>query len=174
MVLEAMQYILKTNPNIVYLIGGEGPALDSIRSKIVEKKLEQNVKLLGVISNKELVLYHSIGDIFIMPNRTLLDGDTEGFGIVFIEANAAGNPVIGGKAGGATDAIQDGVTGFLVNPTDSYEIATAICRLTNDYKEARQMGQNGRERAWHHFRWRDTAMKFEEALNKSKLAKNEK
>ena len=67
-----------------------------------------------------------------MPNRTMPDGDTEGFGLVFLEANACGRAVIGGRAGGAVEAVRDGESGLLVNGENVAEIAEAIKRVLGD------------------------------------------
>ena len=67
-----------------------------------------------------------------MPNRTMPDGDTEGFGLTFLEANACGRAVVGGRAGGAVEAVQDGVSGLLVNGERVDEIADAILRILGD------------------------------------------
>ena len=76
-----------------------------------------------------MVRYLRVCDLFLMPNRTMPDGDTEGFGLVFREANACRKPVIGGRAGGVVEAVVDGHTGLLVNGNDPQEIAEAIERI---------------------------------------------
>jgi phosphatidylinositol alpha-1,6-mannosyltransferase len=70
--------------------------------------------------------------LFALPNRTLADGDTEGFGLVFLEANGCGKPVVGGRAGGTTDAVRDGETGLLIDGDDVDAIAAAIEWLLTD------------------------------------------
>jgi phosphatidylinositol alpha-1,6-mannosyltransferase len=60
------------------------------------------------------------------------DGDTEGFGLVFLEANACGRAVVGGRAGGAVEAVKDGESGLQVNGEDVDEIAGAISRILGD------------------------------------------
>jgi phosphatidylinositol alpha-1,6-mannosyltransferase len=71
------------------------------------------------------------------------DGDTEGFGLVFLEANACGKPVIGGKAGGAVEAVRDGETGLLVDGGEPSQIARAILALVNSPETAAKMGEAG-------------------------------
>ena len=82
----------------------------------------------------------------------------EGFGIVFLEANACGVPVIGGRSGGAPDAVQDGASGFLVDPNDVEEIAGRILLLLEDPDLRRRMGAAGREWA-SGFTWGSAAAK---------------
>jgi len=162
MVIKALPLIIKKYPDVVYLIGGKGLRLNYLKNLVSEIQLADYVRFLGFVSEDDLVLYHYIGDIFVMPNRILADGDTEGFGIVFLEANAAGNPVIGGDEGGSVDAIIDGVTGYLVNPRDKQDIADRICMLLENDGLCRKMGRAGRERAWKEFRWPTLAKKFED------------
>ena len=78
-------------------------------------------------------------------------GGVEGFGIVFLEAGLYAKPVIGGKSGGIPDAILDGVTGILVDPTDENAIASAIVRFLTDRDLARKMGENGKRRVENEF-----------------------
>ncbi len=73
-------------------------------------------------------------------------GDVEGFGIVFLEANAAGKPVVAGDSGGVPDAVEDGITGFLVDPLDPQAIAAMLIRLLRDEALAGRMGAAGRAR----------------------------
>ena len=87
-----------------------------------------------------------------MPNRVEA-GDVEGFGIVFLEANACGKPVVGGKSGGTSDAVLDGRTGLLVDGDNAREIANAVLWLLDNRTEAFEMGQRGRARAVQRFSW---------------------
>ena len=66
--------------------------------------MPDSIDFLGGVDDAELVALYRSCALFAMPNRTLADGDTEGFGLIFLEANACGKPVIGGRAGGAVDA----------------------------------------------------------------------
>jgi phosphatidylinositol alpha-1,6-mannosyltransferase len=78
-----------------------------------------------------------------MPNRTTENGDTEGFGLVFLEAGACGKPVIGGAAGGVPDAIMHEVTGLLVDGTSAEAIAASCIRLLKDTELRNKFGANG-------------------------------
>ena len=87
---------------------------------------------MGKLNDAELVREYVDADIFIMPNRTLSDGDTEGFGLVFLEAAAAKTAIIGGNAGGVTSAIKQGETGLLVDGKNVNDIAGTIALLLDD------------------------------------------
>ena len=102
---------------------------------IDELGISKSVQLLGHVSDGQLPSLYASADVFAMPNRTLPDGDTEGFGLVFLEAAAAGTPSIAGRAGGAVDAVLDGKTGLLVDGTDIGAISFAVTEfLTNEVR----------------------------------------
>lgn len=146
-VIEALPQILRAVPDLVYLVVGKGEYLKTL--KVLAKKfgVKDKVIFAGRVPWEDLPRYYRSCDLFIMPNRTLANGDTEGFGLVFLEANACGKPVIGGKAGGVPDAIADGETGILVDGNSVEEIAHAAIQLLSNKKLAQGMGQAGRSRA---------------------------
>ena len=72
-----------------------------------------------------------------------MPSEREGFGIAFLEANAFGKPVVGGRIGGVPDAVVHGKTGLLVDPRSDSEVAEAIIRLLKNPDEARRLGDNG-------------------------------
>jgi glycosyltransferase involved in cell wall biosynthesis len=82
-----------------------------------------------------------------MPNRALSGLDWEGFGIVFLEAALAGRPAIGGRSGGTADAIDEDVTGLLVDPEEPGALTQAIRRLLNDPDLRQRFGRAGEEMA---------------------------
>lgn len=132
MLIRSMPQILEKAPNTVLLLVGSGDDLNRLLEIRKELHLEGNVMFAGKASEAELVSYYRTADVYAMPNRTLESGDTEGFGLVFLEAGACGKPVIGGNAGGVPDAIVDGKTGYLVDGCCTSSIAKAcICLLLN-------------------------------------------
>ncbi len=91
-----------------------------------------------------------------MPSRDI-EGDFEGFGIVYLEANLCGKPVIAGNSGGVKDAVSDGVSGLMVEPENLEGIANAISRLSNDKDLRDKLGSQGKERAIREFSWENQA-----------------
>ena len=79
----------------------------------------------------------------------------EGFGIVYLEANACGKPVVGGDSGGVRDAVVHGVTGLLVDPQDNEALFEALDRLIGNKDLRDLLGKQGRERVVDEFQWRD-------------------
>ena len=117
MIVRALPAIRQAVPDVVYLIVGEGSYGDTLRKLVVDLRLEDAVIFTGAVSDAEAVEFYRTCDVYVMPNRATEDGDTEGFGLVFLEAGACGKPVIGGRAGGVPDAITHEVTGLLVEGT---------------------------------------------------------
>ena len=152
MVIKALSLIMKSHPDIKYLIVGSGEELESLQLLAKEQSVQDNVIFTGRIPDEERSAYYAACDIFIMPNRQI-GADIEGFGIVFLEAGAAGKPVIGGKSGGTGEAIQEGVTGMRVEGDNVEEIAAAVIDLLANSKKAHVMGEQGRLRVKTAFSW---------------------
>lgn len=131
-VLEAIPNVRSRHPDLHYLIVGEGPQRVVLERMIEERALADCVTFTGPVADDDLADHYALADIFVMPNRTLASGDTEAFGVVFLEANACGVPVIAGTAGGASDVVEDGVNGLTVDGNDVGAIAAAITRLLED------------------------------------------
>ena len=102
-------------------------------------------------------LYYQLADVFVMPARDL-DGDVEGFGMVYLEAANFGLPVIAGKSGGAAEAVVDGQTGLLVNPEDENDVYEKIVKLLSDEGLRNKMGEMGKLRVKRDFQWSGQAM----------------
>lgn len=131
-VIESLPRVIRSLPGIVYLIVGEGSYRPALESLVAFHGLGANVVFAGAVPDYELTDHYSLGDVFIMANREMPDGETEGFGLVFLEANACGLPVIAGRAGGSVDAVTDRVNGLVVDGEDVAAIADAVVRLFRD------------------------------------------
>ena len=104
------------------------------------------VSLVGSVTPHDLPRWYNAADVFAMPNREI-GGDTEGFGMVFIEAAACGIPALAGLAGGTGAAVIDGVTGLRVDGTSLPAITTALFQLLEDEKLACRLGEAALQRA---------------------------
>jgi phosphatidylinositol alpha-1,6-mannosyltransferase len=100
----------------------------------------------------------------VMANRQEENGDVEGFGIVFLEGSAAGKPVVGGRSGGAVEAIEEGVTGYLVDPDNADELVGVLRKLLLDPELREKLGAAGARRVRAEFNWKTRAEALE-ALN---------
>jgi phosphatidylinositol alpha-1,6-mannosyltransferase len=131
-VIAALPDLVRRAPDLHYLIVGEGEYRSDLDRLVGERQLGSYVTFAGAVPDGELLDHYSIADVFVMPHRQLASGDTEGFGMVFLEANACGVPVVAGKAGGAPDAVEDEVNGLTVDGEDVGAIAQAIMRILSD------------------------------------------
>jgi phosphatidylinositol alpha-1,6-mannosyltransferase len=105
------------------------------------------VEFAGNVAEHEIVAHYQLGDVFVMPNRALANGDTEGFGLVFLEANGCGLPVIAGRDGGSTDAVRDDENGLLVDGNSVAQIQAAMQRLREDTALRERLGRLGLDAA---------------------------
>ena len=169
--VEAMPLVLRDCPDAHLLVAGEGPLRATLSELIRTHKLEAHVTLLGAVSDEALSDLYALADVFALPNRDMPDGDTEGFGLVFLEANASGKPVVAGRAGGAVDAVTDGVNGLTIDGTDIPAIAGALVRLLTDpvlYAKLVQGGLQVTQRG----DWRTRSAEFVALCNRTLLGPN--
>jgi phosphatidylinositol alpha-1,6-mannosyltransferase len=150
--IRAVASLCATLPELRYLIVGDGEERPRLEALVRERGLGERVRFVGALHEQDLPDAYAAGDIFLHPNRVDSDGDLEGFGIVFLEAAAAGLPSIGGRSGGVPEAVEDDVTGVLVSGTDVDELAGAIARLTVSPDLRLRLGSAARSRA-ERFSW---------------------
>ncbi|MFA5118292.1 MAG: glycosyltransferase family 4 protein [Candidatus Omnitrophota bacterium] len=162
MVVRSLPEIVAADKDVVYLLIGDGPYKSEVETIIQETKMQAYVRSFGYVRANELTLYYNLCDIFIMPNRELEDGDAEGFGIVFIEAGSCGKPVVAGRCNGALDAVEDGISGMLVDPYDPRDIAAKVSLLLKDDELRARLGENGRKRILERFQWDSNIKHFKD------------
>jgi phosphatidyl-myo-inositol dimannoside synthase len=168
-VLRALAKVVSSVPGVAYVIVGEGDDLDYLGRLAREYGVADNVIFAGRVSDEELPLLYNACDVFVMcsrADRTRRGILAEGFGLALLEASACGKPVIAGRSGGVPDAVQDGITGLLVNPVDSDEVAAAIVKVLREPWLARVMGENGRKWVESEMNWTRAADEFEQAMTK--------
>lgn len=163
-ILQALPHIIDAAPSLVYLIAGEGPDRGRLESLAWRLGVEDRVRLLGAVPHDELRHYYNACDVFVMPSRED-EPDVEGFGIVFLEANACGKPVIGARSGGIPDAIEHEETGLLVPPDDPEALAKALEVLLTRPDYAERLGRKGRQRVLERFTWDHVAREVHAALS---------
>ena len=152
--IRAMPQILAEFPQAQYLIAGSGPKRLMLEALASELGVRERVFFLGRVPDAELPDLYNLADVFVMANRVLEgQGEVEGFGIVFLEASAAGKPVIGGNTGGTEDAIQEGVTGLRIDARDPATVARAVVSILKHPELAREFGRQGRQRVLKDFTW---------------------
>jgi phosphatidylinositol alpha-1,6-mannosyltransferase len=151
-------------PGAALVIVGDGPSRRKVGSLASTSQHADSIVFPGEVRDEDLPSLYAAADLFAMPCRSRWGGlEVEGFGIVFMEAAAAGLPVVAGRSGGAAEAVVDGETGLVVDGADDAAVVEAIVRLLRDPAEASAMGARGRKRAVE-YDWRRIADRLERIL----------
>jgi phosphatidyl-myo-inositol dimannoside synthase len=158
-VLQALPAIARVVPGVRYVVAGEGKDRPRLERMAEELGVTPLVRFLGLVREEEVASLLHMADVFVMPAREERP-DVEGFGLVFLEANACGTPVIGSTSGGISDAVVDGETGLLVPPAAPAPLADAAIRLLTEPDLARRLGATGRERVLRDFTWERAAGRY--------------
>ena len=142
--LRAMKQVNARHPDVKLTLIGDGPLRESLTAYAREEKL--NVEFLGPQPPDVVQQRLQAALMFCMPSVRAADGNSEGLGIVNLEAQATGIPVIGTRHGGIPEAVEDGVTGLLAPERDPEALAGHIVTLLSDCALRESMGRAGRER----------------------------
>jgi phosphatidylinositol alpha-1,6-mannosyltransferase len=145
--IRAAALLAPSRPDLVVAIAGGGRDHDRLERLI--RETQAPVRLLGRVAHEDLPGVYGCGDVFAMLCRNRWGGlEQEGFGIVFLEAAAAGVPQVAGDSGGAAEAVVDGETGIVVHrPDDADAVAGSLARLLDDPAARVRMSGAGRARA---------------------------
>jgi phosphatidyl-myo-inositol dimannoside synthase len=150
----------------VLLLVGIGPAERRFRGLASRLGVAGSVRFAGHVPQPDLPAYYDAADVFAMPCRTRRAGlDVEGLGLVYLEASAAGLPVIAGDSGGAPDAVLNGETGYVVPGRDVAALAGRLSQLLGDPAGARAMGEKGQAWVDREWRWELVARRLEQILD---------
>lgn len=157
-VIEAFAIVRQTLPSAQLHVAGDGP----LRG-FVEKAAHRigGITYHGAMSNKDVLALMATARVFTMPSREAANGDSEGFGLVLIEAQSMGIPVVSSNETGTAEALIDGTTGFAVDPRDSKRLAAAYLRLLLDSQLAGSMGQAAYSYVREHFDIRNQTARLE-------------
>jgi phosphatidyl-myo-inositol dimannoside synthase len=165
MLIRAMPSIRQRVPGAALVIVGGGPYSSTLRRLAHSFGVAQHVVFTDGVPGDELPAHHAMADVFAMPCRTRGAGlDVEGFGIVFLEASAAGVPVVAGRSGGAPETVLDGETGLVVDGWDVGAIAASVSDLLADRDRAARMGTAGRQWVVDNWQWRTQATRLAKLL----------
>jgi phosphatidylinositol alpha-1,6-mannosyltransferase len=159
--IHAWPRVLRAVPDAALLLVGGGPYRPTLERQRAELGVAGSVRITGEVPWEELPAHYDAGNVFAMPCRTRRRGlDVEGLGIVYLEASAAGLPVIAGDSGGAPDAVLPGESGVVVDGRSVAAVAESVVALLANPVGAAAMGEKGRswiEREW---RWAVQARRF--------------
>ena len=157
-VIKALPALVNAGLDVQYALIGIGEDQDYLLDLAREQGVADRVHLLGHVSADDLPRWYNACDVFAMPNREI-NGDTEGFGMVFIEAAACAKTAVAGMAGGTGAAVVDGVTGLRVDGNEAAAVTSALRQLLDDPLLVRRMGEAGLVRVRAEFSWERVADK---------------
>ena len=176
-VIRSLPEILKKVPNLKYLIVGDGPDKDYLVNLAKELQVEKQVIFAGPIEDKDILKfpYYHLADLFIMPTREMKgQKDIESFGLVYLEAQAQGTPVIIGKAGGTGETIIEDETGLAVNPENTKDISDTVLKLLTNDNLKNEMGEKGKRWVTGTFNWDKQVHKLTNIIDQPKIIKKDK
>lgn len=157
---KGIEYLIKSMnkvsiifPKAKLIIGGSGPERERLERLATELNLCDKILFAGRIDSSELPEYYASSDIFVLPSIETKSGDTEGLGVVLIEAMACGTPVIGSNIGGITDIIIDTKNGLLSRSADPDDIADKIIMILSDQNLGRELAEEGLKTINDKFSW---------------------
>ncbi len=143
--MRAMPLIRERSPDARWVVVGEGSLRSELEALARAEGVADWVTFTGSVADEARDAWLDKSDVFVMPSR-LVPGSLggEGFGIVYLEAGAHGLPCVAANVGGSTDAVLDGETGLLVDPTSHTAVADAIVTLLLDHELRSRLGEAGR------------------------------
>jgi phosphatidylinositol alpha-1,6-mannosyltransferase len=150
-------------PDARLLVVGGGPLRSTYANLAASLGVNGSVEFLGALADAARDEVLDRAHVFVMPSRLPLDRGGEGFGIVYLEAAVHGLPAVAGNVAGALDAVVNGETGLLVDPTDHVAVAEAISDLLAHPAKAETLGRSAYERA-RQFSWPTVAEQVEDLL----------
>lgn len=154
MLIRIMPEVLRQHPDAQLLIVGVGPLKRELETLAEKLGVSEQVIFAGKVSFEDLPAYYNAATVFAMPARTRGRGlDVEGLGIVYLEAQACGVPVVAGNSGGAPETVIDGETGIVVDGGSRSSITAGLLEILDNPQRAAAMGCRGREHVVESWTW---------------------
>lgn len=152
--IQAMPEILKSHPQVMLTIVGDGPAKESLQRQARSAGVNEHVSFMGTVENAALSELYGRAAVFVSPSLA------EGFGITFVEALGCACPVVATDLPAIRDIVIDGVTGLVCRPKDWGDLAEKVCYLL-DYPDLRgALGSAGRRHVEERFDWTEIASRY--------------
>jgi len=156
---DILPRIVAERPDVLYLVVGDGPQRDEVLGAIAEASMDEHVHILGQVAPGLLAAACEAAHLFVMPNQPVA-GDIEGFGLVAIEANIFGLPVVASALEGISDAITPGENGYLVQWDDSEGFARKVLSVIASPDELAAAGRRARRHVLARFSWDTIAQSY--------------
>jgi glycosyltransferase involved in cell wall biosynthesis len=156
---KGVEYLIRAMPDITakvdseLVLVGTGDLEQELRDLARSLGVEQRVKFAGIISNEDLENRYRDADVFVLPSIVDSKGDTEGLGVVLIEALAHDTPVVASKVGGIVDIVKHRETGMLVPEKDPSALAAAVVEVLKNEDLARRLAEDGKRFVKEKFDW---------------------
>ncbi len=148
---------------IQYWLVGEGPETQNLHQAVGKFGLPRRVRILGKLSEEQLASVYKAADLFVMPNIAI-EGDMEGFGVVMLEANLMGLPVLAANLEGIQDVVEDGENGYLLPSGDESAFIEKILEFNDNAEGLRRLGEKSGLFVGRTFSWEQAAEKLENAI----------
>jgi phosphatidylinositol alpha-1,6-mannosyltransferase len=164
MMIRALPEVRERVPDVLYSIVGDGADRGRLDALVRETGMEAHVQFRGEPNDGELLKCYQQCDLFVLANRAV-GSDFEGFGIVLLEAQACGKPVIAGASGGTAETMRPGSTGLLVDCAESANLVRAVLELLGDPQRCVSMGRAARAWVVERFDWESLRHEAAEIFN---------
>lgn len=151
--IDAAKTVIKQRNETLFVIAGDGPLKGTLMNDVRRANLGMNIVFLGDVSEEELPMFYGCSDVFVLPSVQ------EGQGIVLLEAQASGKPVVAFNLSGVAETVLNKETGLLVEP-NSNMLAEAILKLLENESTRIRMGEKGRDYILNNFTWDMCARKM--------------
>lgn len=161
MLIRALPAVLERHPRVLYAICGEGEERAALEALARDTGVDRHVVFHGEVDDETLVSCYQQCDLFALPNRDV-GSDVEGFGMVLLEAQACGRPVLAGRSGGTRETFEDGVTGWLADCHDPSDLSVALPGILADRDRLDRMGRDARAFVERRFGWEALAARAAE------------
>jgi len=153
-VIKSLSKLISKYPNIIYLIGGDGPEEKKLKEQVKKENLEEYVRFFGRVNREKVISLMSSCQVFVLPSWD------EAFGVVYLEAMANGKPVIACRGEGPEDFIKNKDTGILVKPKDIDSLIEAIDFLLSNPEKAQEIGNQARKLVFENYTWAKAVQKI--------------
>ncbi|MEP1446554.1 MAG: glycosyltransferase family 4 protein [Paraglaciecola sp.] len=164
MMIRAIVLLKEQFPEVLYAIIGRGDRLESLKALALELGVNDHVQFLTEVTDPQMIQCYQQSDVFILPNRTI-GNDIEGFGMVLVEAQACGKPVIAGDSGGTKETMLINQSGFVIDCTDAQLVSRTVAKLLADPVLSANMGKVGRQHVESELDWQAHVQKASMLFN---------
>jgi glycosyltransferase involved in cell wall biosynthesis len=158
--VSAMASVVKTYPDCKLVIVGDGPEKSALVRQSRQFGLLKNIVFAGSVPNSKLPSFYKAADVFVLPSIIARSGDTEGLGVVLLEAIASETPVVASNVGGIPDIVIDRKTGLLVRQKSPEELSSAILSLLKNKKLQKKLSASARSHVSKNYSWKKISSDF--------------